>query len=151
MQPERTFFPYRPRVLRVGLFAAAAASLGLSALALSDARGGGGVMAYARVVLLLGFGLAFAAGLHLTRARAGWGVWVEPLRLVVSRPLHAVPWVVGWVEVSHAVRRGGGWNRRLVLHGERGRLSISQNLFCSAADFERLCDEVEARLGPSPK
>jgi len=138
------FFPYHPLKLRLGLGLAFLVALALTGWAVLEFVG----THTPRDILRAGLsgGLAAAMGLTLfrLRPRAGWGVQVTPLSVLVSRPrggLIEIPW-----DAVKDVRRLGDKRDTLALWlGERDRVLVPAHLFARRATFEALAQRIDER------
>jgi hypothetical protein len=145
---EALFFGFNPRAARQGLAAGAVACAALAAWALANARAGtehfGVVRGGIAAGLMFGFGYAVAR----LRPRAGWGVTLDALELVVARPFSDEPIRLAWSRLS-VVRREGSKRKVLVVFLKTGeRILIPQHLFPSAAVFEQVAQALSRRAVP---
>lgn len=138
------FFPYHPLKLRLGLGVGLTVSLALTAWALVGFADTQAPREILRAGLSLGLSAAMAVTLFRFRPRAGWGVQVTPLSVLVSRPrggLIEVPW-----SAVKEVRRLGEKRDTLALWlEEEHRVLVPAHLFARRADFEALATAIDER------
>lgn len=142
MQSDPDFFPYHPLKLRLFL---------LAGVSISAALTGWAVWAFAQShvpldLLRAGFagGLGAAMGLTLFRyrPRAGWGVRVTKLSVLVSRPRGGVI-EVPWGAVREVKRLGDKRETlALWLEGDQ-RVLVAAHLFAQRATFEALAARID--------
>lgn len=133
-------------MLRFGLFLCAVACVALAAWALSEARAGEDVGAWARLGLAVGLLGAFAYVSLRIRPREGWGVRVEPLVISVSRPISAgEPLEIPWSQVSEVRLDGRRKEKLLIRVKPEGRILLARHLFASRAEFDELARTLETR------
>ena len=132
------------------LLAGALLALVLTALAMARAFSGAEpkVQAEARAGLCAGLMLAFFYVRFRLRPRAGWGVSLLPLTLVVSRPLSG-QWESAWSRVREVRRAGARRDLLWVLFEDERRWVVPRQLFPDLAAFEAMASAVEERA-PRP-
>jgi hypothetical protein len=142
-------FAYHPLRFRLAFLASAVTCAGLSAAALAVGRAQGDVQALARAGVAAGLMAACFYVFVRLRPRAGWGVTVEPLRLVMARPFRGEPLEVPWSAVRMVARTGRRRESALALFLEEGgRLLVPAHLFPRQADFVAFCEACEQRVPP---
>jgi len=142
-------FAYHPLRFRLAFLAAAVACAALSAAALATGRAQGDVQALARAGVAAGLMAACFYVFVRLRPRAGWGVTVEPLRLVMARPFRGEPLELPWSAVRMVARTGRRRDGALALFLEEGgRLLVPAHLFRRKVEFLALCEACEEKVPP---
>ena len=142
-------FAYHPVRFRAAFLAAALACSALSAAALAAGRAEGDVQALARAGVAAGLMAACFYVFVRLRPRAGWGVTVEPLRLVMARPFRGEPLELPWSAVRMVARTGRRRDAALALFLEEGgRLLVPSHLFRRKSEFEAFCALCEEKVPP---
>lgn len=133
------FFPYHPLRIRLAFLAAGALCAFISGWAIFNATRGSESAALPRAGISLGLMLAFFYVVFRLRPKKGWGVEVEPLRVVISHPFEDdEPTRLLWTEVSQVLRGGKRRNHLLLFLETGGRLIIPAHRFARKEDFEAL-------------
>lgn len=142
------FFPYHPLKLRLVLltgFLVAAALAAWAALAFLEHRLPRDVL---RAGLSGGLAAAFAFSLFRTRPRAGWGVRLTQLSVLISRPRGLGLIEVPWSAVKEVRRLGEKRDTLALWLDERERVLVPGHLFASSAAFEALAARIDERMPP---
>lgn len=134
----RSFYPYHPLRFRLMFLGAAVTCAAITGWALYNDLRGAEKMAEARAGLSAGLMFAFLYAFFRLRPKAGWGVEVEPLRLLISKPFQGEPTRLLWSEVAQVLRGGKRRNHLLLFLDSGGRIIIPAHLFSKRADFESL-------------
>ncbi|RKH72871.1 hypothetical protein D7X96_04095 [Corallococcus interemptor] len=143
------FFPFDPRPTRIALILGACLLAVLTAWALADYRGGGGLVAMARAGISAGLMLTFLVSVHRLRPRQEWGITLDAAGVRVARPFSGQPLELRWGQLD-SVRRVGRKGSVLGLFlKEEGRVLVTRHLFARKAVYEELIAALEDRLPPS--
>lgn len=145
-----SFYAYNPRKARLAFLGGAVACAGLTGWALWSASRGAELYGEARAGISAGLMFAFLYAFFRLRPRAGWGVDVERLRLLVSRPMSASP-----IEILRAnvemIRRDGKRQDTVVIYlNNHQRIVVSQHLFPSRAAFDEVARTLREWI-PEPQ
>jgi hypothetical protein len=143
------FFSFDPRPTRIGLFLGACLLAILTAGALADYRGGGGLLAMARAGISAGLLLTFLVSLHRLRPRADWGVTLDHAGVKVARPFSGQPLELHWGQIDSVRRLGRKGGVLGLFLKEEGRVLVTRHLFPRKAVYEELIAALEDRLPPS--
>lgn len=144
------FYAFDPRATRIALFLGACVLAVLTAWALADAQGGGGLQAMARAGVTAGLMLAFLVAFHRLRPRGGWGITLDARGVRVARPFSSRELELHWGQIDSVRRLGRRGNvLGLFLKEEEGRVLVTRHLFPRKAVFEELITALEDRLPPS--
>lgn len=143
------FFSFDPRPTRIALILGACLLAVLTAWALADYRGGGGLVAMARAGISAGLMLTFLVSVHRLRPRAQWGITLDSAGVRVARPFSGQPLELHWGQID-SVRRVGRKGSVLGLFlKEEGRVLVTRHLFARKSVYEELIAALEDRLPPS--
>ena len=142
---EPDFFPYHPLKLRLFLLAGFVVALALTAWAAVEFLGSQAPRDILRAGLSGGLAAAMGLSLYRFRPRAGWGVEVTPVSVLVSRPRGGVI-EVPWSAVKHVSRIGDQRDTLALWLEEKQRVLVPAHLFARRADFEACAARVDERF-----
>ena len=132
------FYPYHPLRFRLAFLAAGLVCAAITGWALYNSMSGNEKLAEARAGISAGLMFAFFYAFIRLRPKAGWGVEVEPLRLVISKPFKGEPTRILWTEIAQVLRGGKKRNHLLLFLDTGGRIILPAHLFARREDFEAL-------------
>lgn len=150
MAKLQRFFPYDPIRFRILFFACAMLAAAITAWALALANQSRDILAEGRAGFAAGLMFAFMYVVMRLRPKAGWGVDVEPLRVVISKPFRGEPMRVLWSEVTQLHRGGTKRNHLLFFLDSGGRIMVPAHLFRTTEEFEELCALALEKVPPKP-
>lgn len=146
----RHFYPYHPLRFRLMFLGAGLVCAAITAWAVFNGTRDAEVLAEARAGLAAGLMFAFFYAFFRLRPKPDWGVEVEPLRLLISKPFRGEPTRLLWSEVSQVLRGGKRRNHLLLFLDNGGRIIIPAHLFAKRTDFESLYAFAINKV-PAPK
>ncbi len=138
------FFPYHPLRLRLWLLSGFFAALVLTAWATFSFTQTQGPREIIRAGLSFGLAASMGVALFRFRPRAGWGVRVTPLSILISRPrggLIEVP----WTSIKEIRRHGDKRDTLALWLDEEQRVLIPAHLFSKRTHFEALALAIDER------
>lgn len=143
------FFPFHPLRIRITFLACALLCAAITAWALYNAMHSEERLAEARGGLSAGLMFAFLYAFWSLRPKEGWGVEVEPLRIIIARPFRGAPTRLLWAEIEQ-IHLGGKKRDKLLLFLEGGgRVMVPGHLFAHDDDFRALCDLARQKVSPT--
>lgn len=148
MSSPTRYIPFNPVRFRLAFFLSGVVCAAITGWALYNAAQSTERLAEARGGISAGLMFAFFYAFVRLRPRAGWGVEVEPLRIVVARPFRGEPTKLLWAEVQQVLLGGKKRNVLLLFLESGGRIAIPRQLFAKESEFRELVDLAREKVPP---